>query len=210
MPNLFLLGGENIHKQDARTVNESAFAQAGGSPSVLVLPWAKASFDRKYHMQKLLFDYLLKLGASNVTIIDYSDNSQKIAEQLNEADMVYLTGGLPSVLIERLGKMGMDLLLSNFKGVIVGRSAGALALCRKCIVTIRNTSRVRVVDGIGLVNLTLKTHYHPKNDEPLLCLSKQEPIYAVPKSSAVICSNGSLSFINEVFQFYNGEKLRLN
>ena len=66
-----------------------------------------------------------------------------------ESDLVYLTGGVPSMLIERLKKLGVEELLRGFDGVIVGRSAGALALCKKCVITYRSTSEVKGYSGIG-------------------------------------------------------------
>ena len=109
-------------------------------------------------------------------------------------------------MIERLKKSGIRSLLRDFKGIIVGRSAGALALCRKCVITCRRTSEIKVVDGLGLVDLTLKAHYKFAKDEKLIGLSKTEDIFAVPKDSAIVYANGKLSFINNVYLFHNGER----
>ena len=110
------------------------------------------------------------------------------------------------MLIERLKKLGVDCLLRDFKGVIVGRSAGALALCSKCVITYRSTSEVKIIDGLGLVNLTLKAHYKVGWDRELIELSKTKDIFAVPKGSALVYHNGKLSAINNVYVFHNGER----
>ncbi|MCL4429625.1 MAG: Type 1 glutamine amidotransferase-like domain-containing protein, partial [Chloroflexi bacterium] len=112
----------------------------------------------------------------------------------------------PSVLVERLKKSGISSLLKDFEGVIIGRSAGALALCQKCVITYRSNCAVKVIDGLGLVDLTLKAHYKLGMDEELKELSKTQDIFAVPKGSALICDNGNLSFINNVYLFRNGER----
>ena len=125
---------------------------------------------------------------------------------MSKSDLVYLTGGVPSVLVERLKKSGMSSLLENFEGVIVGRSAGALALCSKCVITYRSNCAVKVIDGLGLVDLTLKAHYKARLDEKLKELSENQDIFAVPKGSAVVCDDGNLSFLNKVFLFHKGEK----
>ena len=117
-----------------------------------------------------------------------------------------MTGGVPSVLLERLRKLHVDVLLKDFGGIIVGRSAGALALCRKCVITYRSDSSVKVIDGLGLVDVTLKAHYRLGNDEKLVELSKTEDIFAVPKGSALVYENGKLSVINNVYLFHNGER----
>lgn len=204
MPKYYLLGGENTHKRDAEEINQRAFNDAGKSPRVLVFSWARASFDRTYPKSQLLFDYFRSLGASTINTVDYSCTVEEIKEKISESDLVYLTGGVPTVLVERLKKSGIHSLLRDFEGIIVGRSAGALALCRKCVITCRRTSEIKVIDGLVLVDLTLKAHYKLGKDEKLIGLSKTEDILAVPKDSAIVYDNGKILFINNVYLFRNG------
>ena len=206
MPKYYLLGGENTHKRDAEKINQRAFNDAGKSPRVLVFSWARASFDRAYPKSQLLFDYFRSLGACSVNTVNYSCTFEEIKEKISETDLIYLTGGVPTVLVERLKKSGIRSLLGNFEGIIVGRSAGALALCRKCIITCRRTSEIKVIEGLGLVDLTLKAHYKLCKDEKLIVLSKTENFFALPKNSAIVYDNGKLSFINNVYLFRNGER----
>jgi peptidase E len=206
MPKLYLLGGENVFKRSAREVNESAFQNAGEPLIVLVFPWARASFDKGYKKRKTLVDYFISLGASTINFIEYSDSNEAIAKKMADSNIVYLTGGLASVLVERLKNMSIDHLLHDYRGVIVGRSAGALALCRKCIITCRRNSEVKIINGLGLADLTLKVHYKPEKDSTLERLSRQEKIYAVPEGSALVYNNGACSFMGEVYLFENGKK----
>jgi peptidase E len=204
MPKIYLLGGENTHKRSAEKINQAAFNDAELAPKVLVFSWARASFDNTYAKGKLVFDYFRSLGASTVNAVSYSSNNGEIAEKIAHSNLVYLTGGVPSVLIERLKKPGVDRLLRNFGGVIVGRSAGALALCSKCVITCRINSNVKIIDGLGLVDLTLKAHYRLGWDRELVELSREHDIFAVPKDSAIIYDKGKLSAVNNVYLFHNG------
>ena len=206
MPKIYLLGGENTHKRDAEKINQRAFKDAGEAPKILVFSWARASFDNTYAKSKIIFDYFRSLGASTINTVSYSSTNSEIKEKIAQSDLVYLTGGVPSMLIERLKKLGVDSLLRGFKGVIVGRSAGALALCSKCVITYRSTSEVKVIDGLGLVDLTLKAHYRLGWDRELIELSKTEDVFAVPKGSALVYNNGNLSAINNVYVFHKGEQ----
>jgi len=209
MPKLYLLGGENVFKRSAKEVNEKAFQDAGEPPVVVVFPWARASFDRKYQKRKILTDYFISLGASTINFIEYSDSNETIAKKMAESNLVYLTGGLASILVERLKNMGVDRLLHGYGSVIVGRSAGALALCKKCIITCRSNSKVKIINGLGLADLTLKVHYKPEKENALERLSRQEKIYAVPEGSALVYSNDACSVIGEVYLFENGKKRML-
>ncbi len=206
MPKYYLLGGENTHKRDAEKINQKAFKDASVAPKILVFSWARASFDNTYAKSKLLFDYFRSLGASTVNTVNYSSSSVEIKEKMAESDLVYLTGGVPSMLIERLKKLGIEELLRGFNGVVVGRSAGALALCRKCVITYRSTLEVKVIEGLGLVDLTLKAHYRLGRDMELIELSKNDDIFAVSKGSALVYDNGNLSAINNVYLFHKGER----
>jgi dipeptidase E len=210
MSKLYLLGGENVYKRSAREVNERAFQDAKEPLGVLVFPWARASFDKGYRKRKRLVDYFINLGASTINFIEYSDSNETIAKKMADSNLVYLTGGLASILVERLKNMGIDRLLHDYGGVIVGRSAGALALCRKCIITCRSNSKVKIMKGLGLVDFTLKVHYKPEKDSALERLSRQDKIYAVPEGSAIVYDYGACSFIGEVYLFEHGKKSKIS
>jgi peptidase E len=129
-----------------------------------------------------------------------------IATKMAGSNLVYLTGGLASVLIERLRKVGVDRLLQDYDGVVIGRSAGALALCRKCIITChRSDPKAKIINGLNLVDLTLKVHYKPENNKALETLSEEAKIYAIPMGSALVYDNGACSPIGAVYLFENGK-----
>jgi dipeptidase E len=207
MTKLYFLGGENVAKRDSREINEAAFHDAGETPAVVVFPWARASFDQAYKRRKRLFDYFRSLGACNVDFVEYSDAYEEINRKVEGADLIYLPGGLASVLVERLKNRSVDRLLRGYDGVVVGRSAGALALGKKCVVTRnRRHPTSKMIRGIGLVDFSVKAHYKPSRDAALKRLSKQEKIYAIPERSALVYNDGCLSFMGEVYLFQNGEK----
>jgi len=209
MAKLYFLGGENVARRDARDINLRAFQDAGGSPRVLVFAWAHASFSKDYRRRKRVFDYFKCLGASVVDFAEFSDAPEEIARTILDSDLIYITGGLASALIQRLRERKVDSLIREFDGVIVGRSAGALALCKRCVVTDRNKRQAKIVAGLGEANLCIKVHYKPSMDKVLIGLSKEEQIYAVPARSALVYENGSLSFEGDLFLFENGGKILL-
>ncbi len=209
MPKIYLLGGEVVYQRSARAVNEAAFEDAKPPRNVLVFPWARASFDLQYRRRQILTDYLRALGADNVEFMEYGQPNS-LAEKIAESNIIYLTGGQPSILLERIRAMALQRLLASFGGVIVGRSAGALALCSRCIATVRSSRKAKILAGLGLVDITLKTHYTPaRDDEVLGRLSREQQIFAVPEGSAIISCNGSLSTIGAVYLFCGGQRQAL-
>jgi peptidase E len=209
MAKLYFLGGENVRKQDSRRINEVAFHDAAEAPQVLVFPWARTPSDKTYKRRKRLFNYFESIGARTVDFADYNEPFEETKRKIECSDLVYLTGGLTTVLIERLRNKTVDSLLRKYDKVIVGRSAGALALSKKCFLTDRRKLTVKMVTGLGLVDFGIKVHYRPSKDVELKRLSKEEKIYAIPECSALVYDRESLSFIGDVYLFQNGEKARI-
>jgi dipeptidase E len=205
MPKLYLLGGENVSQRSAKEINQRAFEDAGATPNVLVFPWARPAFDKIYRRRKLVIDYFRSLGANSVEFIEYQE-TDGIADKIAASNLIYLTGGQASILIERTKTMHLDDQLKTYRGIIVGRSAGALALCRRCVTTCRSNGRVRVVNGLGLADITLKAHYTMENDENLKRFSLKETILAVPRDSALIYENRKLFTVGNVYLFNGGQR----
>ena len=207
MVKLYFLGGENIDKRDSKNINLNAFEAAGGAPSVLVIPWAQSSFGKTFDQRRLLFEYFRSLGANSVSFAEYWDEIDEISDKINSSDLLYLPGGLTTILLERIRTKGIDLLLKNFCRVIVGRSAGALALCKAGVLTKKRRKRENVtLPGLRLVDFNLKVHYNPSKDEQLMRLSFEDKIFAIPQKSALVFEDGVLSFIGEVYLFQHGTK----
>jgi Peptidase E len=203
MPKLYLLGGENVTQRSAKEINMQAFHDAAEAPAVLVFPWARPSFDNTYQKRRLVTIYFRSIGAACVDFVEYGEASS-LEEKTRYADLIYLTGGQASILLERAAKMHLEKLLRSFRGVIVGRSAGALALCRQCVTTRRYSQKIQLVKGLGLVPIALKAHYIAEDDQTLKRFSEKTPIYAVPKDSALIYQEGKLSAVGAVYLFNGG------
>ena len=209
MAKMYFLGGENVAKQDSKRINEFAFREAAKSPKILVFPWARAPSDKTQKRRKRLSNYFMNIGAGTVDFADYNETFDEINRKVECSDLVYLTGGLTTALIKHLRNKNVDPLLRNYDKVIVGRSAGALALCKKCFLTDRRKSLVRMVEGLGLVDFGLKVHYRSSRDVELKRLSKEEKIYALPERSALVYDRGAFSFIGDIYLFENGKKVRV-
>jgi dipeptidase E len=205
MPKLYLLGGESVYFRSAKEINLQAFQDAAEMPLVLVFAWARPAFDNTYRRRKIVSDYFRSLGAASVEYVEYGE-AGNLEEKISSADLVYLTGGQASILLERIRNMHLEVVLRNFSGVIVGRSAGALALCRSCVTTFRYSHKVRVVKGLDIAPITIKAHYITEDDETLMQFSHKQPIYAVPKDSALIYREGKLSATGIVYLFNGGER----
>jgi peptidase E len=98
-------------------------------------------------------------------------------------------------------------LLRRYDKIIVGNSAGALALCRECLlVNRRGRPGTTIIAGFGLVDFSVEVHYTTSEDSELEKLSEQREIYAIPERCALLYDDGRLSSIGKVYLFDHGRK----
>ena len=209
MEKLYFLGGEDIVKRDSKKINKRAFADAGRAPTVLIFPWASESVDKEDKYRNVMAEYFKELGANKVEFAESTDSLKGIAEKVNRSDLIYLPGGVTRILVERMKNARADNLLRKCNKVIIGNSAGALTLCEDCILTKDKDNPVTaIISGFGLVDFSVEVHYNSSKDTELKELSMKRKIYAIPEQCALIYDGGNLSFIGDVYLFYEGKKTK--
>ena len=209
MTKLYFLGGEDVAERDSREINEKAFMEASGTPVVLVFNWTAESADKMGKYGKIMVDYFEDVGARAVEFAEYSDSLEEIAQKAKRSDLIYLPGGVTRILLERILDTKVDGLLREYEKIIVGNSAGALALGRDCILTRgKRNKRTVIIPGLGLVDFSVKVHYKVSKDDELKQLSYGRKIYAIPERCALIYDSGSVSCIGDIYLFQNGEKTK--
>jgi len=153
-------------------------------------------------------EYFHELGAETVDVVEDEASEEQIGEGFEKAGLIYLPGGDTRTLIGNIRKKGLDLLISNFEGVVSGNSAGTYSLCPEYL-RIRNNKIEDIIPAMGLVPFCTKAHYEPKFDPLLRELSKEREIYALQDESAVVY-DGGFNFIGNIWKFYRGYKERIN
>lgn len=208
MAKLYFLGGEDLTKRDSKEINKSAFIDAGGTPIALVfIGWTSKTPDKSEEYRLIITKYFEELGASEIVFAELADSTEAIAAKMDRSDLVYLPGGDTRVLVERLKKTKVDALLRRYGKTIIGNSAGALALCRDCLIVKDSRSlETLILPGVGLVDFCVDVHYNSSKDKELEELSKKRKIYAIPERGALIYDEGGLSFVGKVCLFHRGKK----
>jgi peptidase E len=207
MLRLYLLGGEDFNAKGSREVNSQAFIDAGGAPLVVVLPWTSKEKLRQDAHRRLMVDYFKELGAKGVRFVEPSLPYPDMVKLVEQSDLIYLPEGDPKVLIERMRNTGAAHLLTNYDKVILGNSAGAVALCAEYVLLSEESDTFAISSGLGLVDLGLAVHYDPYMDAQLESLSTSRNIFAIPEGGAVVVSHCSISLIGPVAVFQEGKKV---
>lgn len=206
---LYFLGGEDVEKRNSEEINRKAFLDAGGAPVVLIFPWTGKSVGKADKHRETLADYFRECGASSIEFAELSDSFKEIDEKMNRANLICLPGGDARILLERIENAKVDKLLRKFGGIIIGNSAGALALCKDCILTKgRVHSETTIIPGLGLVDFSFDVHSGISKDRELEKLSMKRKIYAIPEKCALVFVNGETSFMGDLYFFHRGEKTK--
>jgi dipeptidase E len=209
MTKLYFLGGEDVAQRDSKEINEKAFKEAGGTPVVLIFNWTAKSADKTEKYRKIMVDYFEDIGAKAVEFAERSDSLEQIAKKTKRSDLIYLPGGVTRILVQRILDAKVDGLLREYDKIIVGNSAGALALGRDCILTRgRQKKRTVIIPGLGLVDFSVKVHYKTSKDRELKQLSQKRKIYAIPERSALVFDNGSVTCMGDIYLFQKGKKTK--
>ena len=218
MPKLYFLGGEDVIKGDS-TVHKKIFNDIGGLPSVLIFHWTTESADKTDRYRDIIVNYFQNLGLRKIIFAELSDSFQEIQEKIETSDVIYLPGGNPKLLIDRMKDAKVDNLLRNYNKVIIGNSAGALALCKDYAIIKGQdeTLKTGVGHGLGLVDFSVSVHYKSSKhsglspDQELKTLSEktETKIYAVPEQGALIYENGNFKFIGNISLFAKGKKNKI-
>lgn len=207
MARLYFLGGEDLAKRDSEQVDKKAFADAGGAPTALVfIGWASESAAKTEKYRGLILDYFRELGAKETVLAELSDSLKTIEEKMGKAGLVYLPGGNTRLLVERINKKGLGDLLRRYDKVILGNSAGALALCKECLIIGDETQETTIIPGVGAIDFSVCVHYNSSKDKELLELSKGRRIYAIAEGSALVHDERGVSSFGLVHMFYRGKK----
>ena len=217
MSKLYLLGGEDIKKRSSKHIMEKALADAGTNPTVLIFPWTSESVDNEGEYRAIMTEYFLDLGAETIQFAEPWDPYGALKKKARSSQLIYLPGGNPQLLIDRMLISRGDEVLVDYDGIIVGNSAGALALCKKyaAVVGQGEAHMTRFFKGFGELDFAVSVHYVPGDDgnnhsadKELLDLSDKSAtkIYAIPDNGAIIYNRGVLEFEGQTFQFYRGNR----
>lgn len=218
MSKLYLLGGEDIRKRSSQHIMKKAIADAGSNPTILIFPWTSERVDNEGEYRALMTEYFLDLGAETIQFAEPWDPFGALIKKARSSQLIYLPGGNPQLLIDRMLISRGDEILAEYDSIIVGNSAGALALCKKYVAIIGQGEAhlTRFFKGFGELDFAVAVHYKPDDghenhsaDKELLNLSEKSAtkIYAIPEDSAIIYNKGKLEFDGKVFQFYRGNRM---
>lgn len=132
--------------------------------------------------------------------------AEEAQKAVAEADVVWLSGGDTPTQFKYFQEYGLDSIIKQHNGVIIGMSAGSINLAKTCICTLScEHYRQEIYEGLGCVDISVEPHFvrDPVSEE-LLELSKEYVIYGLCDNGMIVCQNGACEYVGEVYRLSHG------
>jgi len=172
-----------------------------------------SEFEKMHEKTDKYFRFFLNVFQENGISFDEAyvvDGRMTVAEAqkaLTEADVVWLSGGDTPVEFAYLKKYGLDTILKQHEGVVIGMSAGSINMAKSAICTLScGHTKQEVYEGLGFVDFSVEPHFvREKLSEELLELSKKYLIYGLCDDSIIVSKDGKVSVYGEVYYIKDGQ-----
>ena len=200
---IILIGGGEINKRETELIDiEALKLTKKKNPKVLFVPIA--AFDSESYAESFK-EYYESLNATVEVCFMSKENKHNILNKFKHTDAIYLSGGDTEKLISEFKKYPeLTKLLKN--KVLIGMSAGALALSGNCFISKDKDQPItKIIKGLDIINFTTEVHYDDNPSEILKVTSNQD-IFAISENSAIILTPTMKKYIGHITIFYKNAK----
>lgn len=138
---------------------------------------------------------------SDCCIVDDRMTKEEAQRVVKDGDVIWISGGDTPTQFKYLKEYGLDKVLTNHNGVIIGMSAGAINMAKIAVCTTTcDHHQQEIYRALGLVDISVEPHfdYIHVTDE-LLELSNDYCIYGLCDGAAIICKDGDVEFLGDIF-----------
>lgn len=153
------------------------------------------------------------IPAEHITFINYfTDTLPDAIETIQSADILYFLGGLPDKMMERITAFGIEAVIRQHTGIIMGYSAGAVIQLKEYHLSPdEDYPAFAYYKGIPfLEDFYLEVHYKGSAIQNAsiqrVLAEKKKPVYATEyMSGAIIVDNGNVKTVGKVHVFQSTE-----
>ncbi len=138
----------------------------------------------------------------------FKDNQKSAIQKIKDADIIYLPGGSPDLMMLRIEAFGIKDALESHQGLMIGSSAGAMIqMASYHISPDEDYPSFRYEKGLDLLKgFSVEVHYRRRKKQKA-ALRKvnrafHEEIYAIPDDGAMIVTNEGIKCIATAKKIY--------
>lgn len=161
--------------------------------------------DRYFHYFLNMFE---KVGIyfEETYVIDGRMSVGQAQKIVAEADVIWLSGGDTPTQFRYFQEYGIDAVISQYGGIIIGMSAGSINMAKTSICTLScGHYKQLVYNGLGCVDISVEPHFvRSEVSDELIDLSKKYTIYGLCDDSLIVCSGKSIEFHGEIYKLSQG------
>ena len=145
------------------------------------------------------------LTESDLDWLNPYDTKDRIA-QINRADLLFFTGGMPEKALQRMDALGITDAVKQFKGVVMGASAGAMLQLETYHITPdEDYAEYGIWHGLGLVKgIDLEVHYLATSIQQQCSRRAAKelglPIYQMWHEGGLLIEGGKITVMGSVEQ----------
>ena len=159
MKRVYILECENVKSRPLFDLHKEMISLLVDKPNVLILLWTTNNREKIRKYMKIIEKYFRDLGAKEITFLD--ENDEDYRRKFRNANILYLPGGDTRIFLEKLRRKRMTEEIRHFRGIIIGNSAGAIALSK--IGYGHRGKRIVKYKGLGILNIKIIVHFKPED-----------------------------------------------
>lgn len=187
---------------------------------ILYVPADASNKDKIEEYSKILFDALRLSGIvfDNYYVVDDKSSVEDVRDRVLKSDLVFLSGGDTFTQMQYFEKIKLRDILSNYEGIIVGQSAGAINLAEDVYNSPEceeDLNKPCYFKGLGKTKINVEPHFvldtsNFDSDEMLhrnamLEESKKRDLYAIPDVSHIFDNGVEQMVYGECYLLRDGE-----
>lgn len=169
----------------------------------------------EYHNDCQLIFTQLGIKSENIVWLNYFKHTKEtLIKIINESQVLFLPGGAPDEMMERIHEKEITEVLENFDGLVIGSSAGAMIQFNYFHISKDNDYKAfNICDGLGyLKDFSIEVHYKRKKVQKsgMKKASKifKRDVYILPDDAAIVCEKDQITLMDGARKIYHkGKKI---
>ena len=182
------------------------------------LAFIASEFENGYEKTDYYFRFFLKMFEDinihfkKAYVVDGRMTIGEIQKAVSEADVIWLSGGDTPTQFAYFQKYGLDKIIKQHNGVVIGMSAGSINLAETSICTLAcGHYKQEIYHGLGCVNISVEPHFvRSRLSKEVVELSNTYVIYGLCDESLIVCKMKKIEFIGEVYKINHGKIVQIN
>lgn len=164
----------------------------------------------KYYKDIIIPFLSYGIKEENINWINYfTDTTESSKSKMDNSDIIFFTGGLPDKMMDRLKKFKIIGHLENYKGIIMGSSAGAMVqIAQYHITPDKDYDSFSYNEALKMItNFDIEVHYKEttiqKESIRKVLKEKSKRVYAMKDKGGIIINGDKINILGDVTLFDN-------